>query len=175
MTGYGENNPSAADIYMITAGGGFLQIGWYVGQTEALPDAATPRVFFGENVPGTSNELLQAGPVIGWGVTEPFSIYSEDNYYWHFYANSVCVGQSAYEHATTGSPSFNGEVDYQNTTMWGEALGYSSPYKTLQYQATYGGPWTYFTDHYFGNVYGFSSASLGYQATDFANGGYSCT
>lgn len=174
ITGYGSDKPSASDVYLITSSGGFVQIGWYVGSSSGLPYASSPRIFYGENVPGTRSELLQAGPGIGWNSADSYSVYSQGDYSYRFYVNGTYVGSTSYQHARQGEPVFNSEVEYLGTIMDSTAQSTSSPYKTLQYESTYGGSFAYFNDNYFGNVYGFYSGPAASSATDFTYGGGNC-
>ena len=165
---YAHNMPSAADIYMFNhaGGGGFVQVGWYLGSAPGLPDASQPRVFWGENTP--TGEALHAGAVLSWRTVYSFTITNPLNgtNRFNIWFQGNLIDQTDYAHSLN-APGFNGEVNYKCTRMWALASHGQAPLRTLRYRY---GDWSYFS----GTLYmspDFYSTLGGDIATNFSYGG----
>jgi len=167
---YGTNEPSTADIYMWKQGSAsFVQVGWYLGSAENLPTATQPRLFWGEYNPSDTNgETLHAGTTLSWGTYYSFAITNplDGTNRFNIWLQGNIIARSALGH-DLNAPGFNGEVDYQCTTMFALASHAQSPLRTLQYRY---GSWMYFSGTTFADS-GFHSGDIGDIATDFAYGG----
>lgn len=172
--GGGAGIASAADIYLYNqdATNGFVQMGWYVGQLNAsTPSVSKPTLWWGESLSGGGEKLHGlTGYTIGWNTARNFKIIR--NYpsgYVDFYYAGNLVATSNETHSLVRDASFNGEVDYQGTSMWANASQDQAP--TASLQSSHNGNWNYFNDHAFQMpAYGFYSI-VDSQATDFAYGG----
>jgi len=170
ISGTGTGRPSAADIYIIN-GSDFVQVGWYIGQANQLPSTSRPRLFIGEYYPGQSgNELLRAGATLSWGTFYGFEVVRETGNSYTVFLNGVSQFTTRRTHFSSGSPAFNGEVDYNCTVMAARAYRSASPPRSLQYQNSSSG-WKYFTDNRFADSGFFSLAVAGDHSTDWAYGG----
>lgn len=166
---YDSQRPTGADIFMFnqSGGGGFVQVGWYLGSASGLPNATQPRVFWGENTP--SGEALHAGPTLSWGTIYSFMITNPLNgaNIFNIWFQGTIIDQSNYAHSLN-APAFNGEVDNKCTRMFALASHYQPPLRTLQYRY---GSWAYFSGTQYTNDSAFISTDAGDVATNFSYGG----
>lgn len=166
---YDGLKPTAADIYMFnqSGGGGFVQVGWYLGSANGLPDATQPRLFWGENTP--TGEALHAGQTLSWGTIYSFMITNPLNgtNIFNIWLQGTIVDQTNYAHSLN-APAFNGEVNNKCTRMFALASHYRSPLRTLQYRY---GSWAYFSGTRYTNDSAFISTDAGDIATNYAYGG----
>ncbi len=166
--GYGSGKVTAADIYL-SYGGAFVQVGWYLGEATGLPLTYTPRLFWGENVPG--GETLHAGANLSLGTIYAFAILpSATNGFYRVLLQDNIVGTSQYAHDVR-SPGFNGEVDYACTRMDAQAAHGSGPERTLQYYSRTSSQFFYFDNSLFTNASNLVSTRLSDIATNYAYGG----
>lgn len=158
----------AGDVAMINpSNNGFVQIGWYLGAPDDLPQANTPRVFYGESL-SPKTEQLYAGPGIGWGVRFSVQLLMTQDGYFDYYYNNVEIDESQFVHSLAHNARFVGEADRKTQKLTGQAYGSAGTESTLEYYNTSG--WHLFGDHYYDDPPFMSSSFLGYAATDFVEG-----
>ncbi|HZO70437.1 MAG TPA: hypothetical protein VFB74_36020 [Kribbellaceae bacterium] len=166
---YDSTKPTAADIYMFNqaGGGGFVQVGWYLGSASGLPNATQPRLFWGENTP--TGETLHAGTWLSWGTYYKFGITNplDGTNRFNIWLQEQIIGRSVYAHSLN-APAFNGEVNYKCTRMHGLASRYQSPLRSLQYRY---GSWNYFSGTRYVSHADFFSIQGGDIATNYVYGG----
>ena len=165
---YDPGKFSIADIYMryTGGGGGFVQLGWYLGNASQLPYTNQPRLFWGENTP--TGEMLHAGPLLTWGAVYAYMITNplDGSNRFNIWFQGNIIAQTTYGH-NLNYPAFNGEVAYKCTRMWAIAAHGVAPLRTLRYRY---GSWYYFSGTPFDDP-GFISTSAGDIATNFSYGG----
>lgn len=151
--------------------GGFVQIGWYLGETiTGLPQADTPRLFFGEG--GADSEQLIAGPTIGWNRDYAFKLEILGDGTFDYYYQGNLVGSSSSPHPDAKDARYLGEINQSSEQMWAEAVDtYTGSIRTLEYENPTG--WHHFGDHYYSDP-PFYSQSDGDIATDLVSGPGPC-
>lgn len=145
-----SEGPNAADIFLRATSGreDFVQVGWYVGQPGGLPMATVPRAFYGEQIPGTNNETLRAGPVLGWGTHYLFRIDPVPGATgYRFWINNTFHTSTLYGHAPYMTAAFNGET-YNCSRMDARAYRNQTPLAILMYMLN-DNTWHWFYDFEF--------------------------
>lgn len=173
ISGWGDGAPSAGDVFIDFSGGGFVQMGWYVGSTSSgLDNVTTPHIFYGENTGGNHVEVLHDAQSAVWGGGGTAQIVGVGGGSFRFYYDGDYIGQTQMTHMDSGVAAFTGEVDFVGTRMWASAYANQSPLHTLQRRDS-SKNWAYFTSDTRGEYDSvhFSSTSAGDNATDSAIGG----
>ncbi len=119
---------SAADIYINGASGGYVQFGWYYGQTSTgLTKKTTINAWWGESYPGApGGEKLHPLGVLTEGTFHNFRILASTNVvtetkYQFFLDSSATASATTALNHDSGQAAFNGETYNECTTMLGIA------------------------------------------------------
>jgi hypothetical protein len=119
---------SDADIFITGADGGFVQFGWYYGQTSTgLTQKTTINAWWGEDYPGApGGEKLHPLGVLTQGTFHSFRILASTNVttettYKFYLDGSATAAATTQRNHDSGQAAFNGETWLQCTTMLGIA------------------------------------------------------
>lgn len=105
----------------------FFQLGWYLGEADGLPEATTPRVFFGEGVvsPTIDEDLVAINGVpLSLGRYHNFRIQRisdpDPAFNWHYaaYVNGAQVWTSQRSSTIEGTPSVVGETNWRCADLY---------------------------------------------------------
>lgn len=151
--GIGTNMPSAGDISLDNYTTGYMiQIGWYLGQAENLPNTTVPRIFFGQTDPSSpSGEDLMAGSTLSWSTSYSFKLLATTTGGYHASMNGGYLFSNTVAQGSLPTPQMNGEVENSCTTMYSIAVRNPAPPWSTLYEATGSASsptWSVFVDSY---------------------------